>query len=127
MTGAFPAWKAAALPLISATANVDVKPDTLNLKSQGKWITAYIELPLPYNVNNIVVSSIKMNNVVSAAVKPTEIGDYDGDGVADLMVKFDRSAVEGLLTCGERRLWITSQVNGLLLGCGGWDSITVIG
>jgi phage shock protein E len=114
MTGAINAWKAAALPLINVTAAVDIKPETLNLKSNGNWITAYIELPSPYNVNNIVVSSIK-------------IGDYNGNGVADLMVKFDRSAVEGLLTNGEERLWITSQVNGLLLGCGGWDSIAVKG
>jgi len=126
MTGAINAWKAAALPLINITATVDVTPDTLNLKSQGKWITAYIELPSPYNVNNIIVSSIKMNNLVPAAMKPTEIGDYDGDGIADLMVKFDRSAVEGLLISGEKRLWITSQVIGTVLGCGGWDSLTVM-
>jgi len=53
--------------------------------------------------------------------------NYDHDGIADLMVKFDRSAVEGLLNSGEKRLWITSQVTGLLLGCGGWDSIAVMG
>ncbi|MEW5995324.1 MAG: glycoside hydrolase family 16 protein [Candidatus Zixiibacteriota bacterium] len=30
-------------PVVPAT--VDIDPDTLNLKSQGRWITAYIELP----------------------------------------------------------------------------------
>jgi hypothetical protein len=32
---------------------------------------------------------------------PTEIGDYDEDGIPDLMVKFDRSAVQELADVGE--------------------------
>jgi hypothetical protein len=39
------------------------------------------------------------------------VGDYDGDGVPDLMVKFDRQAVEALLTPGETA---TVYVGGLL-------------
>jgi len=78
-------------------ATIDIDPDTLNLKSNGKWITCYIELPEGYDVNDIAVASILLNGAVAAEPKPVEIGDYDADGVANLMVKFDMSAVQDLL------------------------------
>jgi parallel beta-helix repeat protein len=79
-------------PPIPATVNID--PDTLNLKSRGEWITAYIELPEGYDVYNINVSSILLNNTIPVALSaPVTIGDYDTDGIPDLMVKFDRAKV----------------------------------
>jgi len=75
------------------TAIVEIDPDTLNLKSNGKWITVYIELPEGYDVSNIEVSSIMLNDTVSAEPKPTAIGDYDKDSIPDLMIKFDRDEV----------------------------------
>jgi hypothetical protein len=75
-------------------AKVDVEPDTLNLRSQGKWITAYIELPEGHDVDSIDTSSILLNNTVMIdADAPTAIGDVDRDGTLDMMVKFDRSQV----------------------------------
>ena len=79
-------------PIISATADID--PDTLNLKSQGQWITAYIELPEDYNVGNINVNSILLNDTISVDVEaPIAVGDYDLDDIPDLMVKFDRATI----------------------------------
>jgi len=107
-------------------AMVDIDPDTLNLGSEGKWITGYIELPSRYNVNNIDVRSIKLNNSVSAEIQPTEIGNYDKDSIADLMVKFDRSAVEKILPVGDK---VTMTVSGQLTDGGrfeGSDTIRVI-
>jgi len=76
-------------PVISAT--IDIKPDTLNLRSKGEWITTYIELPEGYDISDINVSSIALNYTVPAKLRPTAIGDYDNDSVPDLMVKFDRN------------------------------------
>jgi hypothetical protein len=78
-------------PIVAAT--VDVNPNTLNLRSRGKWITAYIELPEGYDVADINVSSILLNGTVPAEMCPTCVGDYDEDGIPDLMVKFDRTQV----------------------------------
>lgn len=78
-------------PTIKAT--VDFEPDTLNLRSKGKLVTCYIELPEGYNIANINVTTIKLNATVSAESKPTTIGDYDNDAIPDLMVKFDRTKV----------------------------------
>jgi hypothetical protein len=86
-------------PVVHAT--VDLKPDTLNLKSKGKWITCYIELPEDLDVENIDISTVMLNETVPVSLLevpapepvPTEIGDYDSDGIPDLMVKFDRASL----------------------------------
>ena len=92
-------------------AAIDIDPDSLNLNSKGKWITCYIELPEDYDVEEIKVSTIKLNDEVPAESRPTGIGDYDDDGIAELMVKFDRSAVQGILGAGnEVEITVTGEL-----------------
>jgi hypothetical protein len=75
-------------------ATLDIDPSTLNLGSRGNWITAYIELYKSVDVGSINVSSILLNNSIPVDPRrPVTIGDYDGDGILDLMVKFDRAQV----------------------------------
>jgi hypothetical protein len=97
-------------------AETDLKPDTLNLRSRGRYVTTYIELPEGYDVADIDVGSVCLTvddneTVVLAEARPVAIGDYDHDGVLDLMVKFDRQAVASLLTPGET---VTVYVGGVL-------------
>ena len=89
------------IPIIPAT--VDFDPDTLNLKSKGQWVTVYIELPVGhgYDVSMINLTSVMLNGQVQAEIKPIAIGDYDGDGIPDLMVKFNRTAVQSILNVGD--------------------------
>jgi hypothetical protein len=86
------------------------------LKSKGKWITAYIEFPEGYNVSDIDISSILLNGTIPVDVNaPTAIGDYDGDGVPDLMVKFNRTAVcQLILSKGIKLGNVTLTVSGKL-------------
>lgn len=63
---------------------VGIHPEALNLRSNGKWITAYIALPKGYDVNDINVSSIMLNNTI-----PVETHH----SAQRLMVKFDRERV----------------------------------
>jgi hypothetical protein len=94
-------------------ATIDVKPDTLNLKSAGKWITCHIELADDYDVGEIAISTVQLNGQVSAEPQPTQVGDYDADGAADLMVKFDRAAVQEILEVGDAVLiTVTGQLEG---------------
>ena len=109
-------------PTTVAEATIDIDPDTLNLKSKGKWITAYIELPEGYDVAQIDIATVLLNGVVPAEsdakygfVKDPEsrIGDYDDDGIPDCMVKFDRSAVQGILGVGDEvEITVTGEVAG---------------
>jgi len=76
-------------PIIHAT--VDFKA-----WNKGKWIPAYIELPEPFSASGIDVSTVKLNDTIAIG-KPTGIGDYDSDGIPDLMVKFDSAEVRDWL------------------------------
>ena len=78
-------------------ATLDSKPDTLNTRSKGVWVTAYIEIPTA-NVSDIQVASVTLVTEAGTIIAvdqdgPTSIGDYDGDGVSDLMLKFSRPAL----------------------------------
>jgi len=83
-------------------ATVDIDPDVLELKSEGKSVTCYIELLEGYDVVQIDVTTILLNDAVFAESAPTEVEDNDGDGIPDLKVKFDRSAVEAVVDPGDR-------------------------
>ncbi len=64
---------------------IDFDPDTLNLKSQGKLITCYIELPEGYDVDDIDVGSILLGYLLE--IQHSDVQDDV------LMVKFDRQDV----------------------------------
>jgi parallel beta-helix repeat protein len=109
------AWEHAHLalkPVIApkvVKAIIDIDPDALNLKSKGNWITAYIEIP-GHNVSQINVSTIRLNGSIPAEKKPTAVGDYDRDGVPDLMVKFDRAKVQNIVHVGNNTLTVSGRV-----------------
>jgi len=106
----------------STWALIDIDPDTLNLKSKGKWITCYIQLSEGFNVADIDVNTVLLEHEI-----PAEWGDIQ-DGV--LMVKFDRATVIEYIrddlgvTEGEVTLTVTGRVAGTLFV--GTDTITVI-
>jgi hypothetical protein len=88
-------------PVIPATAGIE--PQTINLKSNGRTITAYIELPTDYDASNIDASTVTLSTAagyIVALLSPSSTGDWDNDGVPDRMVKFDRAVVRRLLDPG---------------------------
>lgn len=133
MLGGITAWIAGGYPIVvgSVPANVDIKPDTLNMKSRGRWITAYLELPKTYDVCSIDVFSILCYygcpcGGVHADPRPVSVGDYDNDGIPDLMVKFDRAAVVALLSVGKAVLTVGGVTSGET-PFEGVDTVIVIG
>ena len=94
------AFEVIEVPPVVITAQVEIHPEALNLKSKGRWITVYIELPEGYSAADINVSTIRLDGVVPPEtnvkygfVKDPEVRDRDGDVVPELMVKFSRDAV----------------------------------
>lgn len=83
-------------------ASIDIDPDTLNLKSKGRWITCYINLPTGYDVNDIDISTVILEDIIQA-----EWGDIQND---TLMVKFDRNDVEDMLSPGTYNLKVTGEL-----------------
>ncbi|HUV64318.1 MAG TPA: hypothetical protein VMW24_10495, partial [Sedimentisphaerales bacterium] len=115
-------------PTIAAI--IDIDPDTLNLSSEGNPVTAYIQLPQGYDIADIDVSSILLNDVIPVAMKNGslwyDLQDSDSDGIADtLMVKFDRAAVQDILEVGEEvEITVTGTAGGIPFV--GSDTIRVI-
>jgi len=102
------------------SADIDIDPDTLNPRSKGRWITAYVELPLGYDSRDIDATTILLNDVLPPELNPrygfvmsedSYIMDHDGDGVLERMVKFDRTLVEEVLSPG---LSVTLKIAGQL-------------
>jgi hypothetical protein len=113
------------LPTRNITATIDFDPNTLNQKSNGKWVVVYIELPVGYNVKDIAISSIRLEETIPAETWPYAMGDYDKDGIPDLMVKFNRDAVIKLLPLGTSvKVHVTGTVGSTTFE--GVDTIRVI-
>jgi hypothetical protein len=96
-------WMIRAVGTHAIAAIIDFDPDTLNLRSKGKWVTAYIEFPDIYSYgygygNGYDVQDIDIGTVMLNETIPAERGDVQ-DGV--LMVKFDRSDVQDMLDPGD--------------------------
>jgi outer membrane protein assembly factor BamB len=100
-----------ALGINTIEASVNMAPDTLNLKSKGKWMTAYIEMADGYDVNDIDITSVELeyeNQAISA-----DWGDIQGN---IYMVKFSRQALINILngTTGSVELSVTGEINSKL-------------
>jgi parallel beta-helix repeat protein len=86
-----------------ATATIEVSPNVIKTKTQeNKTIVAYIEIP-GFAPNEATVESIRLvtgNGYVWANETPSAVSDYDGDGVPELMVKFNKELVKMILGPG---------------------------
>jgi hypothetical protein len=90
-------------------ATVSINPASLNLGSKGNWITSYIEIAKSFDMRSVNVSSILLNGTIPvASLAPVTIGDYNNNGIPDLMVKFDRQAVSNLILAN----WKSSSTTG---------------
>ncbi len=86
-------------------------PDSLNGGSMGKTVKVVLELPPEYDPHNIDVSSIRLNDTVPAILHPVDFTDENHNGIPELVVKFDRAAVEAVLSPGsEAPVWVQGEV-----------------
>ena len=111
-------------------ATVEYGPETINLKSNGNYVTAYIELPEGYSPYDIDLNTLSLAGVDDRLVVPfieaeakfvstPKVGDFDSDGREDLMVKFSRCALQQVLTPGVREIYLQGTLaNGGLLFIG---------
>ncbi|KON30199.1 hypothetical protein AC482_04385 [miscellaneous Crenarchaeota group-15 archaeon DG-45] len=82
--------------VLSGGVKVDLNPDTLNLRSRGRWITARITPPEGYKAEDIDIGTVRLE--FSGEIVHADWGNVEGDV---LMVKFRRSAVAQILSAGD--------------------------
>ena len=105
--------------VLAIEAVVDIDPNTLNLQSNGKWITCYIWLPEDYNVIDINSASVVLYDTIKAEWTWVEEEEQV------MMAKFNRSAVQDILQPGQVELTVSGELlNGRRFE--GKDTITVI-
>ena len=111
------------------SADINIDPNTLNLKSKGRWITCYIELPEDYNINEIDITAISLEEILPCALEmghSLPVGDNDGNGLLELSIKFDRSEVEDILLPGTHNFKVTGELTDGTVFEGYSDEIRVI-
>lgn len=121
--------------IVKIPATIDIDPDTLNLKSNGAFVTAYIELPEGYDVADIDLTTVQVES--APAITDTKydfvtdpaqyLVDHDENGILEHMVKFDRSEVAAILSPEDAvELTVTGELtDGTLFESS--DTIRVIG
>jgi probable HAF family extracellular repeat protein len=85
-------------------ATVDIKPETLDLKSNGKWITVLIKLPAEYKITDIDTGSIRLEDTLESQMTAVDLDEQT------LVTKFLREALTSSLPEGEATLTITGQL-----------------
>jgi len=87
-------------------ADIDIDPNTLNLKSKGKWVTGYISLEEDYDFKDIDKSTVALKG------DGFEVGGEYGEFHSNcLTMKFDRQELIGYLNTGMVELIITGELN----------------
>jgi len=90
-------------------AALDLDPNVINPRSQGPWVTAFIEAA-GFNITDIDLTSLRLAGSVPSADKFAKVGDHDADGIPDLMVKFSRPALAALLSPGVNAVHVTGSL-----------------
>jgi probable HAF family extracellular repeat protein len=85
-------------------AEIEINPNTINLKSKGKWITCHIWLPEEYNVADVNSYSIFLEDELEAEWV------WFNEQQQIVMARFSRSAAQGLLVPGEVELTATGEL-----------------
>ncbi|MGB9721400.1 MAG: T9SS type A sorting domain-containing protein [bacterium] len=118
---------------VTYPAEIEIKPSVLNLKSQGRWITCFVELPSNFSPSDIDLSQTYLQYkwfVVNPDTTHYQIGDYNNNGIPDLMLKFSRDSVIYTLgnintPCDVHLTLVTALLNEKEFT--GFDSIKIIG
>jgi hypothetical protein len=95
--------------LMPAKVAVDLDPNVINLTSHAPWVTAYIE-PSGFDPASIDISTVRLAGSVPTGSRSAIVGDHNGNGIPDLMLKFRRAALDPLLTLGVNSLEVIGSV-----------------
>ena len=93
------------------TVEVTIRPSIIHLGGHSPYVTAWIESE-DFPVQDIDVGSLLLAGSIPAEPKPVTVGDSDGDGRPDLMVKFGQETLRTTLTTGMHAIAVTGATVG---------------
>lgn len=102
---------------IPVTARLE--PGTLNLASAGKWVTCYLKLGEGGDVGTIDGATVTLNDIPAYLGEPgwatpqandENVADFEGDGILERMVKFERAAVQAVVQPPEATMTIKGRL-----------------
>jgi PKD repeat protein len=91
-------------------ATIDCDPDTLNLKSEGEWITCYIELPEGYGVERIAGEP----EAVEVAIEEGELTQSQKDLLSSLVRNIDQAVASVEIDLEAEEGMVEYEVEGYL-------------
>ena len=95
---------------------VDITPDALNRKSQGRFVTAHVELIAGLDASEIDLSTVVLivdgHTLVPALETHAEVSDHNANGIPDLAVKFERARVTEAISTGTVEVAIMGSIYG---------------
>lgn len=104
-------------PVHSIVSSFAITPSTLNRKSEGKYITAFIEFGPDIDISEINDGSLALlvdgHTMLFAQQDHVEISDFDGNGIEDITVKFDRQEFIDSVGTGDIEISITGSIGTL--------------
>jgi hypothetical protein len=115
--------KAFTILLPTLPAEIDLTEDPQSpFKAPGPSVATspifcYIELPIEYDPEDIDLRSLELSGVNGSVLPkpfpgiPWEVGDYDNDGIPDLMVTFDKREIGDIITPDEPLLTLAGGVD----------------
>ena len=100
------------LPEGSGAARIIFQPDVVTLGETTANLAVIIELADSLDPNTIVVSTLRLNETVSANPSEFTVGDQGGNGVPDLRVTFENIDLEDIVAPqeGEQVLLVTGEL-----------------
>lgn len=106
------------IPSATLTFSLKVEPQTLNLGSQGKWVTVYLMLSGDAKANNIDMGSLLLNNSLRPDSNFVGIDRNcnvtTSQNSSGLLLKFSRTDVQNLIgsASGSFTLYLTGNIGG---------------
>jgi probable HAF family extracellular repeat protein len=91
-------------PIPPIPAETDIEPKTLNLSSNGKWISCRIWLSEDYDVADVNTNSI----LLEGQIAPAQVWVNEEEQV--VMTKFSRAEVQDIIEAGEVELIVSGEL-----------------
>jgi hypothetical protein len=101
-------------PELNSVVRVNI--ETLNLRSHGRWVNAFISPPDGYVVNDVNASTIRLNGTISPDVVLVQSETIEGCG--GLLVRFKRQDVIDLILSEQQQTrfnQVTLTITGTLI------------